>query len=114
MIVSRETNVAPRVYVTMETLKTKWGQFPDPQIPECGHCREKGVSLLGRVLGSFRGHSTARVLKKRVREDEWGQEWILVEHFLSARIWTKPYITRTSACTHTKSHLILSMNPYNE
>lgn len=68
------------------------------------------MSFLGRVLGSFRGRSTARVLKKkRGREDERGQEWILVEHFLSARTWTEPYITRTCAYTHT-----ISLNPLNE
>lgn len=114
MIVSRETNVAFRVFVPMETLKTKWGQFPGPQIPECGHCREKCVNFLSRVLGSFRGHSTARVLKrKRVKEDEEGQGWILVEHFFSARIWTEPYITRTCTYTHIHTHTI-SLNPLNE
>lgn len=31
---------------SMETLKTKWEQFPGPQILECEDCEEENMSFL--------------------------------------------------------------------
>lgn len=48
MFMSKETKVVPCIYVTMgpmETLKTKRGLFPGPQIPEGGHYGEEGGTL---------------------------------------------------------------------
>lgn len=44
MTISKETNIVPRVSVTMgsmETSQTKWGQFPGPRIPDVGIVERK-------------------------------------------------------------------------